>query len=34
MKNILSECTLCPHKCKVNRLDGELGRCKAGKEIK
>lgn len=34
MKNILSECTLCPHKCKVNRLEGELGRCKAGKEIK
>lgn len=34
MKNILSECTLCPHKCKVNRLDGELGRCRAGKEIK
>lgn len=34
MKNILSECTLCPHKCKVNRLDGELGICKAGKEIK
>lgn len=34
MKNILSECTICPHKCKVNRLDGELGRCKAGKEIK
>lgn len=34
MKSILSECTLCPHKCKVNRLDGELGRCRAGKEIK
>ncbi len=33
-KNILKECTLCPHECKVNREIGELGRCKAGKNIK
>lgn len=23
----LSSCTLCPHNCKVNRLEGERGRC-------
>lgn len=34
MKNILEECTLCPHKCKVNRLKGETGRCRAGKNVK
>lgn len=26
----LSECDLCPNKCKVNRLKGELGFCKTG----
>ncbi len=30
----LSCCTLCPRNCKVNRNDGELGFCKAGKNIK
>lgn len=30
----LNECTLCPHNCKVNRLENKLGRCKAGKNIK
>ena len=25
----LKECTLCPFKCRVNRLDGQIGRCKA-----
>lgn len=33
-KNILEECVLCPHKCKVNRENGELGRCKAGNKVK
>lgn len=28
---ILEKCTLCPRECKVNRLAGELGRCRAGK---
>ncbi len=28
---ILSSCELCPHRCRVNRLKGELGVCKAGK---
>jgi putative pyruvate formate lyase activating enzyme len=27
---ILKECRLCPRKCKVNRLKGEKGFCKAG----
>ena len=31
---ILEKCELCPHKCKVNRIKGEIGRCKAGKDIK
>ena len=26
----LKECTLCPRNCKINRLEGSLGRCKAG----
>jgi putative pyruvate formate lyase activating enzyme len=30
--NILESCELCPRKCKVNRLEGEKGFCKAGKE--
>lgn len=34
MKNILDSCTLCPCNCKVNRNDGEYGRCKAGKNVK
>lgn len=33
-KNILEECILCPHKCKVNRIDGEIGRCRAGNKVK
>lgn len=32
--NILEECVLCPHRCKVNRTNGEFGRCKAGEKIK
>ena len=33
-KDLLEECVLCPHKCKVNRLNGELGRCKATEKVK
>lgn len=29
---ILENCTLCPNRCKVNRLEGELGDCKVGKD--
>lgn len=28
-ENYLRECRLCPRECKVNRLDGKFGRCKA-----
>ena len=30
----LDECKICPHKCKVNRNKGKIGRCKAGKNVK
>lgn len=30
----LKSCELCPHRCKVNRLEGKIGRCKAGKNVK
>jgi len=26
----LSSCQLCPHECRVNRLEGELGKCRTG----
>lgn len=32
--DVLKECTLCPHNCKVNRLENKIGRCKAGKNVK
>ncbi len=32
--SILEKCTLCPHECKVNRINGEFGKCKAGKKVK
>lgn len=30
---ILASCTLCPRKCKVNRLKGERGYCAVGKDL-
>ena len=27
-------CTICPHMCKINRINGELGRCKCTDKIK
>jgi len=33
-EKLLAKCELCPHKCKVNRIEGELGRCRAGNKIK
>lgn len=30
---ILKECILCPRRCKINRLAGELGFCKSGKDV-
>lgn len=28
--NILNNCTLCPRNCRVNRIEGNLGKCRAG----
>lgn len=30
----LSKCELCPHNCKVNRLEGKYGICKCGAKVK
>ncbi len=34
MSNILEHCTLCPRACGVNRLQGQLGYCKSGAEVR
>ncbi len=31
---MLDRCTLCAHRCKVNRLNGQVGRCKSNDKIK
>lgn len=31
---MLDECTLCAHRCKVNRLNGKVGRCRANNKVK
>lgn len=28
LKKMLSNCVLCPHQCRVNRIEGEQGYCK------
>jgi len=33
LEGILSECTLCPRECGVNRTKGEKGFCRTGVEI-
>lgn len=30
----LAKCNICPHKCGINRLEGNVGRCKATDKIK
>ena len=30
----LEKCEICPHKCKINRLAGQVGRCKCDDKIK
>ena len=30
----IEKCEICPHKCKVNRLQGNIGRCHSGKNVK
>lgn len=34
LENALEKCNLCPHKCNINRINGEIGRCRAGKNVK
>jgi putative pyruvate formate lyase activating enzyme len=34
MSDILEKCTLCPHKCNVNRRKKQVGRCKANDDVK
>ncbi len=31
---MLDRCEMCPHMCKVNRIEGKVGICKAGKNVK
>ena len=33
LNDLLKECRLCPRECRVNRLIGETGFCKAGAEV-
>jgi putative pyruvate formate lyase activating enzyme len=33
LKELLKECCLCPRRCGINRLGGEVGYCKAGAEL-
>jgi len=33
LQKLLSPCRVCPRNCGVDRLNGELGTCKAGKEL-
>ena len=30
----LEKCEICPHRCKVNRTNGQIGRCKCNDKIK
>ena len=34
MLNELEKCTICPHKCNINRNHGKIGRCKATNKVK
>lgn len=33
-EELLEECRICPHRCRVNRIEGEVGRCKAKQTVK
>ena len=33
-QNRLTKCEICPHKCKINREIGNIGRCKANDRVK
>ena len=32
--NLLESCTICPHNCNVNRLEGKMGRCRSSNNVK
>ena len=32
--NELEQCEICPHKCKINRNNNQIGRCKSGDMVK
>jgi len=34
LEGLLQPCTLCPRDCRVNRLSGEVGLCKAGNQLR
>ena len=34
MLEILEKCTICPHDCKINRKNGQVGRCKSKDTVK
>ena len=34
MLEILEQCTICPHNCKINRKNGQVGRCKSRDTVK
>ena len=34
MLEILEQCTICPHNCKINRKNGQVGRCKSSNKVK
>ena len=31
---MLEKCTICPHNCEINRLEGQVGRCKSKDTVK
>ncbi len=31
---MLEKCMICPHNCGINRLDGQVGRCKSKDTVK
>ena len=34
MLSNLEKCAMCPHNCRINRLDGQVGRCKSKDTVK
>ena len=34
MTELLKKCMVCPHNCGINRLDGQIGRCKSKDTVK